>query len=200
MLGQADLARTLFPVGELGDKGEVRAMAAALGLRTAAKPDSQDVCFITSTGGGPSFLRRRHRRPPGAGRRPSGARVGEVDAVELVTLGQRKGLGLPGGGPKRYVVDVDRGVGHRRRRRRAPSCCDDRCPSTASRGSTASAAGDVVVQCSAHGAARRRRSPSTAAASTSRGTSRSAEWRRARASSSTTSPTTYVLGGGIAAD
>ena len=33
--------------------------------------------------------------------------MGEVEAVEMVTVGQRKGLGLPGGGPKRYVVDVD---------------------------------------------------------------------------------------------
>src|SRR3954463_15061492 len=47
MLGQAQLARTLLPVGEL-TKSEVRAHAARLGLRTATKPDSQDVCFITS--------------------------------------------------------------------------------------------------------------------------------------------------------
>ena len=47
MLGPAALARTLFPVGEL-QKADVRAIAADLGLRTAAKPDSQDVCFITS--------------------------------------------------------------------------------------------------------------------------------------------------------
>ncbi len=37
----------------------------------------------------------------------SGTPVGEVDAVELVTIGQRRGLGLPGGGEKRYVVEVD---------------------------------------------------------------------------------------------
>jgi tRNA-specific 2-thiouridylase len=37
--------------------------------------------------------------------------VGRVDAVELVTLGQRKGLGLPGGGPVRYAVDVDAAAG-----------------------------------------------------------------------------------------
>jgi tRNA-specific 2-thiouridylase len=33
--------------------------------------------------------------------------VGEVDAIETVTIGQRRGIGLPGGGPKRYVVDID---------------------------------------------------------------------------------------------
>ncbi len=36
-----------------------------------------------------------------------GVRLGEVESIELVTIGQRKGIGLPGGGPKRYVVDVD---------------------------------------------------------------------------------------------
>ena len=52
MLDQAALARTL-PVGDT-DKADVRAVAAALGLRTAAKPDSQDVCFITRPAGGAS--------------------------------------------------------------------------------------------------------------------------------------------------
>ena len=64
--------------------------------------------------------RRPHPVPPGpCGRSATGAQVGEVDAVELVTVGQRRGIGLPGGGPKRYVVDVDvpraRGGGRRRR-------------------------------------------------------------------------------------
>jgi tRNA-specific 2-thiouridylase len=36
-----------------------------------------------------------------------GEKAGAVDALELVTIGQRKGLGLPGGGPKQFVVDVD---------------------------------------------------------------------------------------------
>ena len=55
MLGQDQLARCLFPVGEL-TKAEVRAEAARLGLRTAAKPDSQDVCFIRSDEGRQGFL------------------------------------------------------------------------------------------------------------------------------------------------
>ena len=50
MLDQDRLARTLFPIGHLA-KSEVRARAAELGLRTAAKPDSQDVCFITRASG-----------------------------------------------------------------------------------------------------------------------------------------------------
>ena len=74
MLGQDALARVLFPVGEM-TKEEVREQAHRLGLRTAAKPDSQDVCFIGSAEGRQGFLsgrlelhrgrRRGHRGPPG---------------------------------------------------------------------------------------------------------------------------------------
>ncbi len=64
MLGQPELARVLLPVGEL-DKREVRERAATLGLRTAAKPDSQDVCFITSAGGRREFLGARIALHPG---------------------------------------------------------------------------------------------------------------------------------------
>ena len=106
MLDQAQLSRTMFPVGGI-QKSEVRKLAAEIGLRTADKPDSQDVCFITSTAGRTTFL--GERIPFRAGRvvDTDGQHVGEVASVEMVTVGQRKGLGLPGGGPKRYVVDVD---------------------------------------------------------------------------------------------
>ena len=106
MLDQARLARTLFPVGSMA-KSQVRSIAADLDLRTAAKPDSQDVCFITSTGGRTAFLGDRIEMRPGRVVDTAGDEVGTVPAVEMVTVGQRKGLGLPGGGPKRYVLDVD---------------------------------------------------------------------------------------------
>ena len=107
MLGQEQLARTMFPVGDL-QKSEVRALASRIDLRTADKPDSQDVCFIMSTSGGrTTFLGDRIPFHRATVVDTAGDRLGEVDAVELVTVGQRKGLGLPGGGPKRYVVDVD---------------------------------------------------------------------------------------------
>ncbi len=106
MLGQDALARTLFPVGDI-DKTEVRRLATELGLRTASKPDSQDVCFITSTGGRETFLGNRIAFRPGRVVDTDGSSVGTVDSVEMVTIGQRRGIGLPGGGPKRYVVDVD---------------------------------------------------------------------------------------------
>ncbi|HSH22519.1 MAG TPA: tRNA 2-thiouridine(34) synthase MnmA [Acidimicrobiales bacterium] len=106
MLGQDHLARTRFPVGHL-DKAEVRRRAAAMGLRTAAKPDSQDVCFITSTGGRASFVGARTPLTEGRVVDLHGAEVGRVAAVELVTVGQRRGLGLAGGGGPRYAVAVD---------------------------------------------------------------------------------------------
>lgn len=106
MLGQDHLARVLLPVGEL-TKDQVRATAAALGLRTAAKPDSQDVCFITSTAGRASFLGDRTLLTEGRVVDLDGVEVGRVPAVQLVTVGQRRGLGLAGGAEARYALAVD---------------------------------------------------------------------------------------------
>jgi tRNA-specific 2-thiouridylase len=106
VLDQAALARVLFPVGSR-TKADVRAAAAAAGLATAGKPDSQDVCFITTTGGRTSFLGDRIALRAGTVVDTAGRTVGTVPAVELVTLGQRRGLGLPGGGDPKYVVAVD---------------------------------------------------------------------------------------------
>ena len=110
MLPQRELGRTLFPVGHL-TKAAVRAAAARLGLRTATKPDSQDVCFITDRGGREVFLGSRIPFSPAAIVDRDGTELGRTDSVELVTVGQRRGLGLPGGGPKRFVVDIDRDAG-----------------------------------------------------------------------------------------
>ena len=106
MLDQAQLARTMFPVGGM-EKSVLRELAASIDLRTATKPDSQDVCFITSTGGRTSFLGDRIPLRAGTVVDTDGNELGRVESVELVTVGQRKGIGLPGGGPKRYVLDVD---------------------------------------------------------------------------------------------
>ena len=114
MLGQAELARVLLPVGEMS-KDEVRARAVAASLRTAAKPDSQDVCFVSGPGGRAGFLGERLGLRPGSVVDRDGREVGRVDAVELVTVGQRRGLGNPGGllppGERRYAVAVDRARG-----------------------------------------------------------------------------------------
>ena len=106
MIDQAELQRTMFPVGAM-TKPEVRAHAARLGLRTATKPDSQDVCFITSTGGRTTFLGDRIPFRRGRVVDSAGTTVATVPAVEMITLGQRRGIGLPGGGPKQFVVDID---------------------------------------------------------------------------------------------
>ena len=108
MLGQAQLARLRLPVGEM-TKDRVRGMADELGLRTAAKPDSQDVCFISKDAGRNGFL--SDRMPVTSGRlvTTAGDDIGPVQALELLTIGQRRGLGLlPRSRPeRRYVVDVD---------------------------------------------------------------------------------------------
>ncbi len=105
MLTQAELGRLVLPVGDL-TKPEVREIAAGLRLRTASKPDSQDVCFIHSANGRERFLADRIRLHPGEVVDREGRKLGSVPAVETVTIGQRRGLGL-GGGLRRYAVDVD---------------------------------------------------------------------------------------------
>jgi tRNA-specific 2-thiouridylase len=106
MIDASLLERVLLPIGDM-TKADVRAEAARLGLRTATKPDSQDVCFITNRDGREPFL--RNRLPLHAGRviDTAGFEVGAVDAVELVTVGQRKGLGGAFSDGPRYAVDVD---------------------------------------------------------------------------------------------
>ena len=108
MLDAPVLDRLLLPVGEM-TKNEVRHQAHARGLVTAAKPDSQDVCFITAAAGRRKFLSQRIPMRSGRVVDTAGREVGAVEALELVTVGQRRGLGAVGGGSPRYVLDVDSG-------------------------------------------------------------------------------------------
>ena len=105
LVGDA-LARVMLPLGDL-TKDEVRVIAGRLGLRTAAKPDSQDVCFITRSNGRSAFLGDRIPLHPGRVVDSSGNTVGSVAAVELVTIGQRRGLDVGGHASRHYVTDVD---------------------------------------------------------------------------------------------
>jgi tRNA-specific 2-thiouridylase len=107
MLSADELARVVLPVGDM-TKADVRARAATLGLRTADKPDSQDVCFIHSGRGRRSFLSERMELH-GAELvdSSSGEVVGTVPAGELVTVGQRRGLGVAVDGHRRYALTVD---------------------------------------------------------------------------------------------
>jgi tRNA-specific 2-thiouridylase len=152
VLDQHQLARSLFPVGDL-TKADVRAVAASLGLRTASKADSQEVCFITSGQGRRGFVGSRVATRPAQVVDTAGRRVGHVPALELVTIGQRRGLGLAGGAAPRYVVDVDPRAGvvtvgsHR-------DLLRDHVALTGVVWSGDPVDGDVLAQCSAHGAPR----------------------------------------------
>ena len=96
MLTAGQLEWLHFPVGEL-TKAEVRAHAARLGLRTAAKPDSLDTCFIPTDAGRAGFLAERiPLHPARVVDAETGEALGETPAVELVTVGQRRGLGIDG--------------------------------------------------------------------------------------------------------
>jgi len=106
MLSQEQLGQLVFPVGDFS-KAQVRQLAAKLGIRTADKPDSQDVCFITKAQGRQRFLATRMPFTAGKVVTADKRELGQVSAVELVTLGQRKNLGLSGQPDALYAVDVD---------------------------------------------------------------------------------------------
>uniref|UniRef100_E6PNR7 tRNA-specific 2-thiouridylase MnmA n=1 Tax=mine drainage metagenome TaxID=410659 RepID=E6PNR7_9ZZZZ len=93
-LNQAQLSKTLFPVGAL-HKIEVRRIAAEIGLHNARKKDSTGICFI---GERPfrEFLNRYLPTRPGPMKTPDGRLLGEHVGLAFYTLGQRKGIGLGG--------------------------------------------------------------------------------------------------------
>ncbi len=97
-LNQAQLSRTLFPLGTIL-KSEVRKIAAKLALPNAHKKDSTGICFI---GERPfrAFLNRYLSYQPGPLKTPDGDTIGQHVGLSFYTLGQRKGIGL--GGLKSY--------------------------------------------------------------------------------------------------
>jgi tRNA-specific 2-thiouridylase len=101
-LNQAQLARTLFPLGELV-KRDVRALARRIGLPNHAKRDSTGICFI---GERPfrEFLMRYLPTAPGPMETPDGRRVGTHHGLMYYTIGQRHGLGIGGEGEAWYVA------------------------------------------------------------------------------------------------
>ncbi|MEC7844601.1 MAG: tRNA 2-thiouridine(34) synthase MnmA [Actinomycetota bacterium] len=107
MLTQDQLQKLRFPIGTMTKK-QVREKANALSLQTAGKADSQDVCFISRTKGGRQlFLEERLEMTSGQVIDTTGTKIAEVEAVEMVTIGQRKGLGVSGERNPRYAIDVD---------------------------------------------------------------------------------------------
>lgn len=105
-LGQAELAKTLFPVGEL-TKPQVRAKARALGLATADKAESFEVCFVPKADYRSFVAGRGAAAAPGEIRDAGGRVVGTHKGLHRYTIGQRSGLGLSLGRPV-YVVGMDR--------------------------------------------------------------------------------------------
>jgi len=101
----AALARTLFPLGGL-TKTRVRALARRAGLATAAKPDSQGVCFVGELDM-KAFLRTRIRTRRGRILHADGRVLGEHDGAAYYTVGQRHGLDIRDGAGPYYVLRTD---------------------------------------------------------------------------------------------
>ena len=109
-LGQAQLGAALFPLGSVASKAEVRAEAARMGLATAAKPDSQELCFVETDLTAELARRLAGRFRPGAIRDPEGRVLGEHRGLPFYTVGQRSRLDLrpdrPDAAPL-YVLEID---------------------------------------------------------------------------------------------
>ena len=151
MLSSDDLADLWFPVGDY-QKDDLRALAAELGLRTAAKSESQDVCFITAAEGRARFLAERMDLHAAELVDTAGNRVGSAPAVELVTVGQRKGLDLGGAPGRRYAVAVD-APGRRVTVGTAADLLSDGVALADHRWAGGAVTGSVLAQTSAHGPA-----------------------------------------------
>ncbi|MBI3575899.1 MAG: tRNA 2-thiouridine(34) synthase MnmA [Gammaproteobacteria bacterium] len=104
-LGQAELARTLFPVGHL-TKPEVRTLARAAGLPNHDRKDSTGICFIGERDF-KGFLARYLPAQPGNIHTLTGERLGRHDGLMYYTIGQRHGLGIGGAGEPWYVARKD---------------------------------------------------------------------------------------------
>ena len=106
MLGQRELGRIEFPIGELRDKSETRAIAARFALPTATKAESMDICFV------PGDYRElvRGRAPaafvPGPVERTDGTVIGTHAGIGALTVGQRSGVGIATG-ERLYVLHLD---------------------------------------------------------------------------------------------
>ncbi len=106
-LTQAQLSKTLMPLGFLSSKGETRSIATRLGLAVAAKPDSQEICFVPKEGY-VSYLKQVVPEAAAVGNviDTSGKIVGTHEGIAFYTIGQRKRLPASTTGPL-FVVALD---------------------------------------------------------------------------------------------
>jgi tRNA-specific 2-thiouridylase len=105
-LTQDQLSRTLMPIGNL-TKGEVREMAKTWNLPVAAKPESQEICFVP-VGRYPEFLKKRIPQAfrPGPVKDASGRIMGKHRGIINFTVGQRRGMGIAAPHPL-YVIFIE---------------------------------------------------------------------------------------------
>ncbi|MCV3212254.1 tRNA 2-thiouridine(34) synthase MnmA [Plectonema radiosum NIES-515] len=104
-LSQDLLAATVFPLGEL-HKTDTRRIAAEYNLKTADKPESQDLCLVESNGSMRAFLDKYLAPKKGDIVDGDGKVLGQHDGVHHYTIGQRKGLGIAAAEPL-YVIGLD---------------------------------------------------------------------------------------------
>ncbi len=106
-LTQGQLSKLFLPVGGY-TKPEIREIARDAGLTVADKPDSQDICFVPDGDYREFVGLRLEKTKPGLLIGPDGAVLSEHDGVHNFTIGQRKGLGLNGGGKRPlFVSEID---------------------------------------------------------------------------------------------
>ena len=102
---QDELCKTLFPIGGY-TKPEIREIAREVGLVTANKPESQDICFVA--GSVHDFVTKiGGKRQNGEFVLKDGTRLGVHEGIHQFTVGQRKGLNIGGLAEPLYVVDLD---------------------------------------------------------------------------------------------
>lgn len=147
------LGRLLFPIGTL-TKDRVRRIAEGLGLRTARKAESMEVCFLP--GGKEAFLSARLDLDPGDVLDREGTVVGRHRGAALYTIGQRRGLGVAAGAPV-FVEAVDVSSNTIHVAPTPPACEVLSVVRTVWYRSPPLDPLDVEVQTSAHGAPRRAR-------------------------------------------
>lgn len=104
-LSQEVLSQVIFPLGEI-TKTETRQIAQELDLKTADKPESQDLCLVESHGSMRTFLDQYLAPKPGEIVDLEGRVLGQHDGIHHYTIGQRKGLGVAAPEPL-YVVRLD---------------------------------------------------------------------------------------------
>ena len=99
------LRKMIFPLGGMR-KPEARAHGRRLGVPNADKPDSVELCFVPDGDVGKFVQSQGRERRPGKLVDGAGAVLGTHSGVEAFTLGQRRGLGIGGGGSAKFVLKI----------------------------------------------------------------------------------------------